>query len=299
MWSAKDTLRKLNAEPPFSVLRDLLGYRRARVPSRVDGTRASVSLLSWAKLDAHKSFNVNVIAVGIESFTEALWTEVDQAIHRLREIYGGEGIGVKYVQHWFITTAEADGLDVMTAEDEVNDLLDGWAVDNQAIDLYFPASWMITTGLLGRSAVDGPCPGEKDSKGKKGSCVGLTGVQTSSRTCAHEIGHYLSLTRIRRQTITPRQDRPAKCAVDLRKYFVLLHSGVLARGEAPADCSRSRMRSSFTLRARPSRRTDALGRVSINSRAIYLTQPVRKICGISSAAARENHNRLGLVESSE
>ena len=27
--------------------------------------------------------------------------------------------------------------------------------------------------------------------------------------------------RIRQQTITPRQDRPAKCAVDLRKYFVL------------------------------------------------------------------------------
>jgi hypothetical protein len=193
MWSAKDTLAKLGAHPPFSVVRDLLGYRRARVPSRVDGTRASVSLVSWVKLDERKSFNINVVAVGIESFTDALWTEVDQAIHRLREIYGGEGIGVKYVQHWFISTAEADGLDVMTTEDEVNDLLDGWAVDNVAIDLYFPASWMITTGLLGRSAVDGPCPGEKDSKGKKGSCVGLTGVQTSSRTCAHEIGHYLSL----------------------------------------------------------------------------------------------------------
>jgi hypothetical protein len=54
---------------------------------------------------------------------------------------------------------------------------------------------MMTDGLLGVSAVDGPCPGEQSqTKGKAGSCVGLTGVLLSSRTCAHEIGHYLGLT---------------------------------------------------------------------------------------------------------
>jgi hypothetical protein len=45
--------------------------------------------------------------------------------------------------------------------------------------------------------------------------------------------------RIRRQTMTPGWDPLARAGVDLRKPFVLLHSGVPARGEAPANCSQA------------------------------------------------------------
>lgn len=192
-WSLKDTLSSLGWDGPKSVARDLFGYRRGRVPTNVDGTNSSVSLLWWATRDFRQSFYLNVVAVGIESFTDAMWQEVDQAVHRVRQVYDAAGIGVLWVWPWFIPTADAGGLDVITTSDEVNDLLEGWAVDNAGIDLYFPAGWSVPGGLLGRSALPGPCPGDKDVKGRKGSVAGLTGITTSGRTSAHEVGHYLSL----------------------------------------------------------------------------------------------------------
>jgi hypothetical protein len=148
----------------------------------------------WATREFQKSFSLNVVAVGIESFTDPMWQEVDIAVHRVRQVYDAIGVGVRWAWPWYIATQEADGLDVITSSDEVDALLEGWAVDNAGIDLYFPAGWSLADGLLGRSARPGPCPGEKDIKGKKGSVAGLTGALTSSRTASHEVGHYLSLT---------------------------------------------------------------------------------------------------------
>jgi hypothetical protein len=194
-WSVKNTFASLGWAGPKSVARDLFGYRRARIPTNVDGSDSFVSLKWWATRTANRSFSLNVIAVGIESFTDAMWQEVDIAVHRIRQVYDAAGISVRWALPWFISTADADGLDVITSSDEVNDLLEGWAVDNAGIDLYFPAGWSVPGGLLGRDAHNnGPCPGKKKGKGRKGTVAGLTGVMTSSRTAAHEVGHYLSLT---------------------------------------------------------------------------------------------------------
>jgi hypothetical protein len=188
----KTTLASLGWSGTKSVARDLFGYRRGRVPTNVDGTATFVSVKWWATRDFRKSFYLNVVAVGIESFTPSKWVEVDIAVHRIRQVYDAIGVGVLWVWPWQISTADANGLDVITTSDEVNKLLEGWAVDNAGIDLYFPAGWSVGS-LNGRSAEPGPCPGEKDGKGKKGSVAGLKGPTISARSAAHEVGHYLSL----------------------------------------------------------------------------------------------------------
>lgn len=194
MWSLKTEIQSVSLGQQVSVAFDLFGYIRGRLPRGPDGSGTRLSLKDWAGLGRFNSFNLDVVFVGVESFDTTMFDEVDTAVHRMREIYGAIGIGVKWVPHWQIATADADGLDFLTSDDELNDLLSGWAIDNNAINLYFPAGWMFSNGLLGRSANPGPCPGEQSqTKGNKGSCVGLTGPLLSSRTCSHEIGHYHGL----------------------------------------------------------------------------------------------------------
>ncbi len=180
----------------FSLCRNIYGYRQGKLPKNPVGAGTSMSLKAWARLHRGNSFNVNVIRVGIESFSSADFDEIDTDIGRMREVYGAIGVGVKWVKPFHINTADAEGHDVLTSQDEIDDLLSGWAVDNNGIDLYYPAGWMFSgddAGLLGKSVIGGPCPNDKDVKGNKGSCVGLTG-QTSARSSSHEIGHYLGLT---------------------------------------------------------------------------------------------------------
>jgi hypothetical protein len=199
MWSLRQAIQAggLGDGGPVSLAGHVFGYRRARVPRAPDGTTTSMSLSAWAALRNKEKFNLNIIAVGSDSFTTGMWDEVDTLVHRMRQIYGRIDVGVQFVRHFGVLAADANGLDVITTSDEVDDLRETWAVDNGAIDLLIPAGWdgspSALNGLLGRSKVDGPCLGEKDDKGAAGAAVGLTGPLLSSRSAAHEIGHYLSL----------------------------------------------------------------------------------------------------------
>lgn len=196
-FSLKQAAADAQLHGTISLVRDIYGYRQGHLPTNPIGDGTSMSLRKWAALGQGNSFNLNVVAVGIESFTDGMFDEIDTAVGRMREIYGAIGVGVKWVLHWQIPTAEAGGADVLTSQDEIDDLLSGFAVPNGGIDLYFPAGWNVPVAggmLLGKSVIDGPCPGDKDVKGNKGSCVGLTGTMSSSRSAAHEVGHYLSLT---------------------------------------------------------------------------------------------------------
>ncbi len=174
----------------------LLGYMNGRVPSLpVDGTAAggvraaSLSLRSWMALRRGNSFNLNIIAVGSDAFTAAMWTTVDQIVHRTREIYAQIGIGVHFVRFAMVPVAAARALDVITTDDEIDDLRDTWVVENSGIDMFVPAGWAPPGGILGRSPVDGECPGDKD----EGVGVGIASPLLAPRTAAHEVGHYLSL----------------------------------------------------------------------------------------------------------
>ena len=70
-------------------------------------------------------------------------------------------------------------MDTVTSMGDVRELLSTWAVGNDGIDLYIPAVWTVGD-LLGRSNINGPCTGKKSGAKFSGSCVGLTGVATSS-----------------------------------------------------------------------------------------------------------------------
>jgi hypothetical protein len=139
MWSLKSEIKNNVQRSKVSLIRDIFGYSVGQLPKRPNGGPISVSLKAWAALGRFNSFNVMTIFVGIESFANQMFAEIDTAIHRMREIYSAIGIGVKWVVPWGITTADADGLDVLTSEDEVDDLLAGWGFDKNAINLFFPA----------------------------------------------------------------------------------------------------------------------------------------------------------------
>ncbi len=198
MWSLKQAIQAAGLDgESVSLAGHVFGYRRGQVPRAPDGSTTSMSLSDWAALRNKEKFNLNIIVVGSDSFTTSMWDEVDTLVHRMRQIYARIDVGVQHVRHFGVLAADANGLDIITTSDEVDDLRESWAVDNGAIDLLIPAGWdrspSALNGLLGRSKLDGPCLGEKDDKGAASAAVGLSGPLLSSRSAAHEIGHYLSL----------------------------------------------------------------------------------------------------------
>jgi hypothetical protein len=170
------------------LLADVLGYRSGRVPARPDGSPATLSLRSWIRLRRGNSFNLNVIAIGSDAFTPALWTEVEVLVHRMREVYAQIGVGVRIVSYFGVPVTSAHGLYLITTDDEIDDLRSTWSVPNTGIDLFVPLAWMNAT-VAGRSPDNGACPGHTGD----GAGIGLLGVMQSARTASHEIGHYLSL----------------------------------------------------------------------------------------------------------
>jgi hypothetical protein len=189
MWSLTEAIQAAGLEgESVSLAGHVFGYRRGRVPRAPDGSTTSMSLADWAALRNNERFNLNIIAVGSDSFTTSMWDEVDTLVHRMRQIYARIDVGVQHVRHFGVLAADANGLDIITTSDEVDDLRESWAVDNGAIDLLIPAGWdrspSALNGLLGRSKLDGPCLGEKDDKGAAGAAVGLSGPLLSSRPCA-------------------------------------------------------------------------------------------------------------------
>lgn len=178
----------------FSVLGDYFGFARGVLPPDPTGADVSVSLLRQESRLQGDFLNLNMIAVGSDQFTDSDYIEIDYTIFRIRNIYHTVGLGIGRVQHWIIDTADANGLDSPTSRDDLEQLTQDWTVPNDGIDVFIPHNMMIPSNggvLLGRSAVGGSC--DKNSKGMTGSTGGLWGSEQTSRTLAHEVGHYLDL----------------------------------------------------------------------------------------------------------
>ena len=179
----------------FSVLRDFLGFARGQLPPDPTGADVVVSLKrQFDRLDGDH-FHLNVIAVGSDQFTDNDYIEIDYSIFKLRNIYHTVSLGVGRIQHWIVTTDDADGLDTPTSEDDLEQLTEDWTVPNDGIDLFIPHNMSVPSNggiLLGLSAVDGPC--DKDAKDMNGATCGLWGSEQTARTFAHELGHYLGLS---------------------------------------------------------------------------------------------------------
>jgi hypothetical protein len=233
MTSLRQIANCIGVSGNYSVLRDFFGFFRGVLPPDPTGADVTISLRRQLGLLQGPHFHLNVIAVGVDNFIDADDIEVDYSLFKIRNIYTQVNVGVGRVEHYAISVADANGLDAPTTRDQLEELTEAWSVPNDGIDLFIPHDMNIPSNggtLLGRSAVDGPCPGDKDDKGMSGSVSGLWGSEQTARTVAHEVGHYLSLQHNHGDncpTTTAGQNNlmaQSRCAISTRDSVVLTGS---------------------------------------------------------------------------
>jgi hypothetical protein len=133
-----------------------------------------------------------LIFVGLENFTQAQLTQVTDSVNITRRIYQDVQLGIRDVNSFFITAAQAGANETIDNAAECTDLTSDWTVQNGALDVFVVR---VMTDADGRSPVNGPC--NKNAKGMTGPVVSINGsTANSGNTFAHEIGHYLGLDHI-------------------------------------------------------------------------------------------------------
>lgn len=200
MASIREALNYLGFSGDATVLRHFFGFVRGQMPpdpiqsSATLTPRVSVRQQLWALRNLH--FNLNIITLGSDLFTDADLIEIDYSIYRLRNIYSKVGIGVGRVLHFGIPDADIDPefqAPSTIKEMEAIPLL--WSAPNNGIDVFIPLVTNVASGGLvtvGLSPISGSC---EDGSGRMdGAVVSLGGRSDSTaHIMAHEIGHYLGL----------------------------------------------------------------------------------------------------------
>jgi Metallo-peptidase family M12B Reprolysin-like len=198
MASVKSILNCLGIDTggDVSVLFHLFGFARQRVPTDPDtSVTAQVSTLQQVRDVQGQHIHVNAIRVGFDAIAagdaDEAAEKLDYAIYKIRNVYRPVRLGVGRVEHFVITSGEADGADDLGSEDEADELSDDWTVQNDAIDVFVVRN-ISDSDFVGISPVDGSC--DKDSKddGLVGGEINR-GFDAVARTFAHEIGHFLGL----------------------------------------------------------------------------------------------------------
>jgi hypothetical protein len=196
--SVRTTCAALGVVPPLSVCRDVLGFTRGRVPTRLSTARdvPAVSLRSYVGRLRDANFDVTLILAGSDAMTVADEQVIDYAVWRLREIYSEAGICVRLVHRDPRLVADSLGHDMVFTSDEIIDTGHDLTVDGDRLPVVLPADMNVTRTkngkietTLGQSPIKGPC-GHRDEDGQNSAVVMVNGEETA-RTLAHEIGHYL------------------------------------------------------------------------------------------------------------
>ena len=181
MASIRGLAKCIGLSGEVSIIRDFYGYTRAPRP---------LSLLRQVRLLQGRHIHLNLILVGIESFTAANKQEIDAAVQFMRDTYATVGIGIGRVERFKITTAQANGLENIDSEDEADALTDEWSVPNDALDSFFVLTY--ADFPTGSSPLEGPC--DKGGKEDDGLVVAIEGLgNETGYVLAHEVGHYLGL----------------------------------------------------------------------------------------------------------
>ena len=166
----------------FRLARDFFGYRM--------GAPSLQSLLTQVRLLQGCHVHMNFILVGSDQYTNNDLSEIDQALSFTRDTYAQENLGVGRIEHYAISTTDANNAEDINNDDEAEELTNDWTVPNEALDIFFVLTY--TGNTIGLSVVDGPC--DKDAKGMDGSVVAIEGnPNTTGFVLAHEAGHYLGL----------------------------------------------------------------------------------------------------------
>ena len=177
-----------------SVLYHLFGFFRAHLPTDPEpSATASVSVRDYLNSLEGKHIHLNIIRVGIDNFTDAEIDKIDYAIYRIRNIYRPVNLGVGRIEHYNVTSSDANGKDDLGSEDEAEDLTHDWTVPNNGLDVFMVDN-ISDSDFVGISPINGPC--DKDDKDMNGVIGGEVnrGSEGVARTFAHEIGHYLGLS---------------------------------------------------------------------------------------------------------
>jgi hypothetical protein len=180
-----------------SVLVDLFGFARGQVPTDPDpGVAAEVSVLQQVRGVQGQHIHLNVIRVGFDLIPAADADEaaekLDYAIYRIRNIYRQVDLGVGRVEHFEITSADANGRDNIGSLEEADELSDEFTVDNSGIDVFVVRIIISNPDFVGVSPRPGSCVKGSDEDGLVGGEIDRE-FEGVARTFAHEVGHFLNL----------------------------------------------------------------------------------------------------------
>lgn len=183
MESLRNVAACIGITGSFRVLRNFFGY---------SSTPGTLSVLTQVRRLQGKHVHMNIIRVGSDLFTAADERKIDSAVQFTRDTYATRNLGVGFLDHRFITVAQANGREFITDGDEAEELTNEWTVPNSALDVFF----VRTIGDAGGwSRVDGPC--DKDAKGMDGSVIDMSNnTAFVGIALAHEAGHYLGLSHV-------------------------------------------------------------------------------------------------------
>jgi hypothetical protein len=169
----------------ISVLNDFYGM--------LNRPRRPLSLLQQLRLLQGPHVHLNLIRVGIESFTAGDEAQIDRALQQTRAIYATVGLGVGRVVRYLIGTADARGREHIESTNEARSLADEWTVPDDAVDVFLVLTFAGITG--GFSPIPGSC--DKNRKGESGAVAAIDTGPFLGIALAHEVAHYLGLDHVR------------------------------------------------------------------------------------------------------
>lgn len=181
MASLRDTAACIGVTGDFSVVGDFYGYL-----AKPD----DLSVLTQVGLLQGRHVHLNLIRVGIESFTPEDEAELDAAVHLTRSYYEQVSLGVGSVLRFSVSTADANGHEHIGSDGEAESLTHDWTVPNDAIDVFLVRSFVLG---IGHAPIDGPC--DKSGVRMNGCVVEMTGSPLmTGQALGRFVGHYLGLS---------------------------------------------------------------------------------------------------------
>jgi len=203
MASLRDSAACIGLSGDFSVLFDYFGFNcglfdnppvKRGLPTDPTSALVQVSLLRQMDRLESDHFDINLIAIGLDNFTSTDFADLDYTVFKIRNIYNQRQVGIGKVEWYGVDTADADGLDAPTSEDDLEEITHHWTVPNDAIDVFVPINMNVPSNggsILGLSPVGGSC--NKNASSMNGAVSGQWGGDQVARTLSHEVGHYLGL----------------------------------------------------------------------------------------------------------